>query len=357
MQSSSIIERIVYISDVFFNGNRTALAKAVGLSPSTLNRLIKDNDKKNLSKHCAAILAAMPDISKDWLLHGHGAPLENTENATSKFARNKKGKHIGELLDVALGFYDITPEEVEAFAGISRRELDDVLIGRKKPDFEFMENLYIAFGINPAYLFHCDERVMREARGAIDRAFHAIGKFSRYPVASYQLEEVFGASEDDAREYAEAYRKWKADLRSYAQSDKPLDPDSIPESPDYPFEWMLNFAQQVTLNLDWLDNFGSSPFRLKTRSEIQKELDQSQNESLRKRICELETLLSTIPSQLESAVNLQKELFSAQNEVVRLQKELAEIKAQRADHGFSCRVGELVKETGAANGVQGNGKN
>lgn len=349
MSFSSLSDRIKYIAEIYFEGNRTAFAKHVGVSASTFNRQLAARDEKNLAKQCAPILAAMPYISSEWLSCGKGEPPARHETASSPVC-NKKGKHIGGLLDVALDFYDISHEEVEKYAGISPQILDDVLSGHNKPNFEFMENLYTAFGINPAYLFHCDERAMRDAKEPIERAFQAIGKFSRYPVAYYELEELFGASEEEAREYADAYRQWKADMKACAQSAKPLEPASIPESPNYPGKWLYDFVQQVTVNLAWLDNPNAPPFRLKTRAEIQKEIDQSQNDGLRKRIGELETLLS---GQGEEVKSLQEELAIARKEIIRLQGQL--LQAVSGNPDFSHPTGLAAAGTGVASGAREDG--
>lgn len=346
-----LFKRIQYIIDMYYEGNLTAFARDIKIAQSTLQKNIAAKNEKNLAKHCIKILAAMPQIEGNWLLRGEGeAPVKHGTAQTP--VCNKKKKRIGELLSVALDFYDITPEEVEKYAGINPQELDSVLSGLKKPDFEFLENMYSAFGINPAYLFHCDERAMREAKEPIDRAFQAVGKFSRYPVAYYQLEELFGASEEDAKEYADAYRKWKADLKTFARSNKPLDPTSIPESPDHPGRWIYDFAQQVTVNLAWLDNSSSPPYRFKTRTEIQRELDQSQNDTLRNRICELEKLLS---DQIGDMKSLQEQLVIAQKEIILLQKQY--LLASSDNPNLPFQTAELAPVTDVANGVREDGKN
>lgn len=76
----TINERMQFIVDKKFNGNKAAFAKALGIAPTSIsNYLSKSRASKPTSDILGQIVNIVDDVNALWLLTGNGTPFSNTE--------------------------------------------------------------------------------------------------------------------------------------------------------------------------------------------------------------------------------------------------------------------------------------
>lgn len=76
----TINERMQFIVDKKFNGNKAAFAKALGIAPTSIsNYLSKSRASKPTSDILGQIVNIVDDVNALWLLTGNGIPFSNTE--------------------------------------------------------------------------------------------------------------------------------------------------------------------------------------------------------------------------------------------------------------------------------------
>ena len=77
----TINERMQFIVDKKFNGNKAAFAKALGIAPTSIsNYLSKSRASKPTSDILGQIVNIVDDVNALWLLTGNGAPFSNVES-------------------------------------------------------------------------------------------------------------------------------------------------------------------------------------------------------------------------------------------------------------------------------------
>lgn len=314
MTNKTLSDRILYIADSYFGGNRTSLAQAVGISPSTLNRLLASRDEKKLAKQCPAILEALPFIDNSWLLCGEGNPPDQGPFPPALSACNHKEKPVGDLLRDFFDFYDISREEIIKFTGITDQKYDAILSSRQYPDFQFLEQLYWCFGFNPAFCFHGDERNMSDPKGNLERALKAIGVSKKYLPSHRELERWFGATKEEAKEFLARCRDGKQNLREYGRIAlengdlETEDGEPILGFPALPSAWVDYFKQNLVFNVGLLRDGNAQPV---IWEEQRGKINSTQINELEKKVAELNA-----------------ELHAAHREQVQAWKQVAELERQ-----------------------------
>lgn len=77
----TINERMQFIVDKKFNGNKSAFAKALGIAPTSIsNYLSKSRASKPTSDILEQIVNIVNDVNALWLLTGNGTPFSNLES-------------------------------------------------------------------------------------------------------------------------------------------------------------------------------------------------------------------------------------------------------------------------------------
>ena len=81
----TINERIQYIVDQRFSGNKASFAKAIGIAPTSIsNYLSKSRASKPTSDILGDIINVVHDLSASWLLTGKGDPFPSTVDEKEK---------------------------------------------------------------------------------------------------------------------------------------------------------------------------------------------------------------------------------------------------------------------------------
>lgn len=106
----SINERIRKISEIFYNGNITSMAKSTLISRTTINSVIGEKQVSPGYDVIRRILEAPPlnDISSDWLIFGNG-PMLRTDQALPEINYEYKGAPYYNV-DFTGGF-DLVPND------------------------------------------------------------------------------------------------------------------------------------------------------------------------------------------------------------------------------------------------------
>ena len=98
----TINERMQYIVDERFNGNKASFAKAIGIAPTSIsNYLSKSRASKPTSDILGEIINVVHDLNASWLLTGKGDPFfkivdEDNKIIDDKWSTLSNNEDIGE---------------------------------------------------------------------------------------------------------------------------------------------------------------------------------------------------------------------------------------------------------------------
>lgn len=111
----SISERLQFIVDEVFNGNKAAFARTIGIPPTSIsNYLGKERTSKPSSDILERIVNAVDKINAYWLLTGKGeAFIPNTQSATSDNSI-KEGDNISEYITCIHNLSEASKKNAEA---------------------------------------------------------------------------------------------------------------------------------------------------------------------------------------------------------------------------------------------------
>lgn len=111
----SISERLQFIVDEVFNGNKAAFARTIGIPPTSIsNYLGKERTSKPSSDILERIVNAVDKINAYWLLTGKGeAFISNTQSTTSDNSI-KEGGNISEYITCIHNLSEASKKNAEA---------------------------------------------------------------------------------------------------------------------------------------------------------------------------------------------------------------------------------------------------
>ena len=85
----NITERLQFIVDKVFDGNKAAFARQIGIAPTSIsNYLSKERASKPSSDILGNIVTSIPNISAKWLLTGEGEAF--TDNYSIDYSSNEE---------------------------------------------------------------------------------------------------------------------------------------------------------------------------------------------------------------------------------------------------------------------------
>lgn len=245
----NLFERILRIVAIFEDSSQTAFAKKIGCQQSTFNGYMKESGQAKIRLTLLEdILRVYTQIDRNWLYFGEGDMLGASHRPLH--AENAKGQLTGDLLGVALDYYDISNDDVVRRTNISMDELHAALDSRTLPSFRMLEQLHQAFGINPAYFFHSNQHFMRKPQTALERAAFVLGHESRYDPSYHDIQEWFGVSKVDAKEYLSRYREGRKNEYTFGLA-KCIE-NELPTEPVIPESWIQHFESHVRFSGGWL---------------------------------------------------------------------------------------------------------
>lgn len=94
----TITERLQYIVDKSFNGNKAAFARAINVAPTSIsNYLSKERTSKPSSEMLEKIVNSVENLNAKWLLTGNGEPFINDE---TYLPTNTEGKGVPYFEDI-----------------------------------------------------------------------------------------------------------------------------------------------------------------------------------------------------------------------------------------------------------------
>lgn len=111
----SISERLQFIVDEVFNGNKAAFARTIGIPPTSIsNYLGKERTSKPSSDILERIVNAVDKINAYWLLTGKGeAFISNTQYTTSDNSIKEEG-NISEYITCIHNLSEASKKNAEA---------------------------------------------------------------------------------------------------------------------------------------------------------------------------------------------------------------------------------------------------
>ena len=111
----SISERLQFIVDEVFNGNKAAFARTIGIPPTSIsNYLGKERTSKPSSDILERIVNAVDKINAYWLLTGKGeAFISNTQSTTSDNSIKGEG-NISEYITCIHNLSEASKKNAEA---------------------------------------------------------------------------------------------------------------------------------------------------------------------------------------------------------------------------------------------------
>ena len=314
-------KQIQALIDHYCGGSLLAFSKKIGVPQSTLQYNMSRENEKNLLKILPKILSNCPEVSESWLYTGEGAMLGRPRPNGIRSAENSRGKLIGDLLFEALGAAQLEETEVAKVARLDKAEWQAVLESSEYPSYSMLQALYDQFGLNVEFLFSARSKMPWLPLSELQIVEFLLGRESAYPPSPRDLEEWFGCSKDEARDYLKQYKEWLVSIRENG-FEKAYD-EGVGE-PVLKQEWIEHFCEHA--ELEWL------PAMRPQEGGFIRLLPYSLKEEKRKLEHELAELRPRLDAALQKIIQLQEEVIDLQNS----------LKAQRSVLGQTSAHGDTM---------------
>lgn len=300
--------QIQALIDHYCAGSQMAFAKKIGVPQSTLHRNMAKADEKNLLKVLPKILLACPEVRESWLYTGEGEMLGRPRPGGVRCAENSKRLLVGDLLWDAIGYAQLDENTVREAAGVDAAEWEAVLASNEYPSFKMLEALYNQFGLNVEYLFSDRGATPWLPLSAIQMIDFLVGRKSAYPPPYNTLEEWFGCTKEEAREYLARYKLWlnKVHAIGFKHEEESEDEEETGRGePVLPHAWVEYFCSHT--KVEWL------PGRHPLQGGCLQVLRHSPEEENKRLKQELAELRSSMEAAREKIIQLQDQIIELQN--------------------------------------------
>lgn len=320
-------DQIQALIDHYCAGSQMAFAKKIGVPQSTLHRNMAKADEKNLLKILPKILLACPEVRESWLYTGEGAMLSRPRPAGLRSAENSSGLLVGDLLWEAIGYAQLDENAIREAAKIDKAEWEAVIGSNEYPSFQVLQALYDHFGLNTEYLFSARNRHPWLPLSALQMIEFLLGKQNPYPPSHSSLEEWFGCTKEEAKEYLGRYKTWLAKVREHGfQCDAEIEEDDWEDDeetcwgePVVPYAWVKYFCAHAKVK--WLP--GRHPLQ-GGFLEFLRHTPEEDNQILAQELAEIRPRLEAAHKELDAA---QKKIIQLQDQLIELQNSLKTLKA------------------------------
>lgn len=111
----NITERLQYIVDELFDGNKAAFARTIEIAPTSIsNYLGKERASKPSSDILEKIINAVDKVNAYWLLTGKGEPFISNTQYTYLSNSTKEDKNISEYITCIYNLSEASKKNAEA---------------------------------------------------------------------------------------------------------------------------------------------------------------------------------------------------------------------------------------------------
>ena len=97
VENSTVSERIKMLTEHFFEGNKSAFAKAIGISNQSLGEIIGGRQSAPSFKALQKLFASFPKVRMEWVMFGTG-PMFRGEDRNEILKANQLGKTLSDKL-------------------------------------------------------------------------------------------------------------------------------------------------------------------------------------------------------------------------------------------------------------------
>lgn len=237
--------------------------------------------------------------------------LGRTRRAGLRSAQNSRGLLVGDLLWEAIGYAQLDENAIREATDIDAAEWEAVLASNEYPSFQMLQALYDQFGLNAEYLFSDRGAPPWLPLSAIQMIEFLVGRESAYPPNHSTLEEWFGCTKDEAKEYLSRYKAWFNKVHAHGfEDDEEADGEDTISEPGLPYAWVRYFCSHTKMK------------RLPSRHPLEGGFLQLLGYSEEEESQRLEQELAEIRPRLEAA---NKELDAAQKKIIQLQDQIIEL--------------------------------
>lgn len=111
----SITERLQYIIDELFDGNKAAFARIIGIAPTSIsNYLGKDRASKPSSDILEKIVNAVDKVNAYWLLTGKGVAFAEDNQYTIPESSNEESHNFSAYIECIHNLSEASKKNAEA---------------------------------------------------------------------------------------------------------------------------------------------------------------------------------------------------------------------------------------------------